>query len=224
MTAVIKVVVADDQDLVRAGFRMILDSQEDIQVVAEAGNGEEALTACRRHRPDVVLMDVRMPVMNGIEATRRLVANGELTAKVLILTTFDLDEYVYEAMRAGASGFLLKDVRPEHLITAVRQVLTGDALLAPSITKRLIERFARPEASPSVHATAMASLTARELEVLKLVARGLKNSEIAGALFLSESTVKTHVARLLSKLELRDRAQAVVAAYEAGIVTAGAPG
>jgi DNA-binding NarL/FixJ family response regulator len=218
----ITVVIADDQALVRAGFRMILESQADITVLAEAADGEEAVAACRRYRPRVVLMDVRMPNLNGIDATRRIAVMGSEAPKILILTTFDLDEYVYQALRGGASGFLLKDVRPENLIHAVRQVVVGDALLAPSITRRLIEKFARPAmAAPDLHASALASLTPRELEVLKLIARGLKNSEIAGALFLSESTVKTHVVRVLSKLELRDRSQAVVLAYESGIVEAG---
>ena len=218
----ITVVIADDQALVRAGFRMILESQPDITVLAEAADGEEAVAACRRHRPRVVLMDVRMPNLNGIDATRRIAAMGSEAPKILILTTFDLDEYVYQALRGGASGFLLKDVRPENLIHAIRQVVVGDALLAPSITRRLIEKFSRPAmAAPDLHAGALASLTPRELEVLKLIARGLKNSEIAGALFLSESTVKTHVVRVLSKLELRDRSQAVVLAYESGIVEAG---
>lgn len=218
----IRVVIADDQALVRGGFRMILESQPDIEVVAEAGDGEEALVACRRYRPSIVLMDVRMPTLGGIEATRRIAAMGTGAPKVLILTTFDLDEYVYQALRAGASGFLLKDVRPEHLIVAVRQVIEGDALLAPSITRRLIEKFARPgSAAPDLHGKAISTLTPRETEVLKLVARGLKNSEIADALFLSEATVKTHVARLLSKLDLRDRTQAVVLAYESRLVEAG---
>ena len=213
----LKVVIADDQTLVRAGFKMILESQADIEVVAEAADGNEAVEACRHHRPDVILMDVRMPNLNGIEATSRIVAH-ESAAKVLILTTFDLDEYVYAALRNGASGFLLKDVRPEQLINAVRQVIAGDALLAPSITRRLVERFARPADELAVNHTAISSLTPRELEVLKLVARGMKNSEIAQALFLSESTVKTHVARMLSKLGLRDRTQAVIVAYEFGVV------
>jgi DNA-binding NarL/FixJ family response regulator len=220
-----RVVIADDQALVRAGFRMILESQPDIVVVAEACDGEEAVAACRRHRPSVVLMDVRMPNLDGIEAARRVAAMDGGAPKVLMLTTFDLDEYVYRALRAGASGFLLKDVRPEHLIAAVRQEVDGDALLAPSITRRLIERFAHPaSAAPDVARDRVATLTRRELEVLKLVARGLKNSEIADALFLSESTVKTHVVRLLSKLELRDRAQAVVLAYESRIVEVGTIG
>jgi DNA-binding NarL/FixJ family response regulator len=216
----VKVVIADDQALVRAGLRMILESQGDIEVVAEAGDGEEALAACKQHHPDVVLMDVKMPRLNGLEALRRMAALGDST-KVLILTTFDLDEYVYEALRDGASGFLLKDVRPAQLIEAVRGVMDGDALLAPSVTRRLIEKFMQASRSPAATASLLGRLTPRESEVFKLVARGLKNSEIAETLFLSESTVKTHVARILSKLELRDRAQAVVLAYESGLVTAG---
>ena len=215
-----KVVIADDQSLVRAGLRMILESQGDIKVVAEASDGEEALAACKLHHPDVVLMDVKMPRLNGLEALRRLAGLGD-SAKVLILTTFDLDEYVYEALRDGASGFLLKDVRPAQLIEAVRGVIDGDALLAPSVTRRLIEKFMQASRLPATTASLLRRLTPRESEVLKLVARGLKNSEIAEALFLSESTVKTHVARLLSKLELRDRAQAVVLAYESGLVAVG---
>ena len=215
-----KVVIADDQSLVRAGLRMILESQGDIKVVAEASDGEEALAACKLHHPDVVLMDVKMPRLNGLEALRRLAGLGD-SAKVLILTTFDLDEYVYEALRDGASGFLLKDVRPAQLIEAVRGVIDGDALLAPSVTRRLIEKFMQSSRLPAATASLLRRLTPRESEVLKLVARGLKNSEIAEALFLSESTVKTHVARVLSKLELRDRAQAVVLAYESGLVAVG---
>ena len=215
-----KVVIADDQSLVRAGLRMILESQGDIKVVAEASDGEEALAACKLHHPDVVLMDVKMPRLNGLEALRRLAGLGD-SAKVLILTTFDLDEYVYEALRDGASGFLLKDVRPAQLIEAVRGVIDGDALLAPSVTRRLIEKFMQASRLPATTASLLRRLTPRESEVLKLVARGLKNSEIAEALFLSESTVKTHVARVLSKLELRDRAQAVVLAYESGLVAVG---
>ncbi len=215
-----KVVIADDQALVRGGLRMILESQGDIEVVAEAGDGEEAVAACKQHHPDVVLMDVKMPRLNGLEALRRIAGLGDST-KVLILTTFDLDEYVYEALRDGASGFLLKDVRPAQLIEAVRGVMDGDALLAPSVTRRLIEKFMQASRLPATTASLLGRLTPRESEVLKLVARGLKNSEIAEALFLSESTVKTHVARILSKLELRDRAQAVVLAYESGLVAAG---
>ncbi len=215
---VLRVVIADDQSLVRAGFRMILDAQPDMAVVAEACNGEEAIAAWRRLRPDVILMDVRMPETDGLEATRRIMEGGGNSCRVLILTTFDLDAYVYAALRAGASGFLLKDVTPEQLIAAARLVATGDALLAPSITRRLVERFARPVASPSLSHRAISTLTARELEVLKLMARGLSNAEIADALILSEATVKTHVARILPKLGLRDRVQAVVLAYESGLV------
>jgi DNA-binding NarL/FixJ family response regulator len=216
-----KVLIADDQALVRAGFRMILDSQPDIEVVGEACNGEEAISAWRRLRPDVILMDVRMPRMDGLEALRRILGTGESPCKVIILTTFDLDEYVYAALRAGASGFLLKDVSPEQLIAAVRLVAVGDALLAPSITRRLVERFARPQAAPGIAPEALSALTARELEVLKLIARGLSNAEIASSLFLSEATVKTHVAHILPKLGVRDRVQAVVLAYESGLVQAG---
>jgi DNA-binding NarL/FixJ family response regulator len=216
----VKVVIADDQALVRGGLRMILESQGDIEVVAEAGDGEEAVAACKQHHPDVVLMDVKMPRLNGLEALRRIAGLGDST-KVVILTTFDLDEYVYEALRDGASGFLLKDVRPAQLIEAVRGVMDGDALLAPSVTRRLIEKFMQASRLPATTASLLGRLTPRESEVLKLVARGLKNSEIAETLFLSESTVKTHVARILSKLELRDRAQAVVLAYESGLVAAG---
>jgi len=219
-----KVLIADDQALVRAGLRMILESQADIEVVAEAADGEEALAAVKVHRPDVVLMDVKMPKLNGLEALRRIASLGDPTTKVLILTTFDLDEYVYDALRDGASGFLLKDMRPAQLIEAVRGVMGGDALLSPSVTRRLIEKFMQPSRLSPATVHLLGRLTPRETEVLKLVARGLKNSEIAQTLFLSESTVKTHVARLLSKLELRDRAQAVVIAYEAGLVAVGSSG
>jgi DNA-binding NarL/FixJ family response regulator len=218
---VTRVLIADDQALVRAGFHMILDAQEDIQVVAEACDGEEAVAAWRRFFPDVILMDIRMPKLDGLEATRRIMEGGEGTCRIVMLTTFDLDEYVYAALRAGASGFLLKDVSPEQLIAAVRQVAVGDALLAPSITRRLIERFAKPAVTPSVSDQALSSLTPRELEVWKLMARGLSNAEIATTLFLSEATVKTHVAHILPKLGVRDRVQAVVLAYESGIVRAG---
>ena len=214
----LRVVIADDQSLVRAGFRMILDAQPDMTVVGESRNGEEAIAAWRRLRPDVILMDVRMPELDGLEATRRIMEGGGDSCRVLILTTFDLDAYVYAALRAGAAGFLLKDVTPEQLIAAVRLVAAGDALLAPSITRRLVERFARPVASPSLSHQAISTLTNRELEVLKLMARGLSNAEIADALILSEATVKTHVARILPKLGLRDRVQAVVLAYESGLV------
>jgi DNA-binding NarL/FixJ family response regulator len=221
-TTPIDVVIADDQALVRAGFRMILESQPDIHVLAEAADGEEAVAACRKHHPTVALIDIRMPALDGIEATRRIAASGDSAPKILILTTFDLDQYVYDALRAGASGFLLKDAGPENLITAVRQVVHGDALLAPSITRRLIEKFAQPDAAATeIDSNMIASLTPRELQVLKLIARGLNNAEIANTLFLSESTIKTHVTRLLSKLDLRDRTQAVVFAYESRIVEAG---
>ncbi|HKA12742.1 MAG TPA: response regulator transcription factor [Candidatus Dormibacteraeota bacterium] len=217
--ATLRVVIADDQALVRAGFRMILQTDPGIRVVGEAANGEEAVSAVRRHRPDVVMMDVRMPVLDGLEATRRILAAGGGGCRVIILTTFDLDEYVFAALRAGASGFLLKDVSPEHLIASVRMVASGDALLAPSVTRRLIERFAGPPdaaAQPSLSA-----LTDREREVLALIARGLSNAELAERMHLGETTIKTHVGRVLSKLGLRDRAQAVVLAYETGLVSPG---
>ncbi|MEU8920615.1 response regulator transcription factor [Kitasatospora sp. NPDC048545] len=218
----IRVAVADDQALVRTGFRLILES-EGIEVVAEAEDGEQAVSAVRRTRPDVVLMDIRMPGLDGLEATRRiLAAPSEQPPRIIMLTTFDLDHYVYAAMAAGASGFLLKDVTPEHLAGAVRLVRTGDALLAPAITRRLVERFARPDA-PTAAAPhrELGTLTPRELEVMGLLARGLSNAELAARLQLSEATVKTHVARILGKLGLRDRAQVVVAAYETGLVSVG---
>jgi DNA-binding NarL/FixJ family response regulator len=214
----LRVAIADDQALVRAGFRLILEAQDDIQVVAEAGDGEEALAVVRRERPDVVLMDVRMPRLDGLEATRRIAADG-LACRVLMLTTFDLDEYVYAALQAGASGFLLKDVSPEGLVQAVRSVAAGDTLLAPAIPRRLVERFARPAPPAAAPTPELASLTAREREVLILLARGLSNTELAEELVVSEATVKTHVARILAKLGLRDRVQAVVLAYETGLVT-----
>ncbi len=225
-----RVVIADDQTLVRRGFRLILSSAG-IPVVAEAANGKEAVAAVRQHRPDVVLMDIRMPEMDGLEATRRILAaarpgkNGPGEAgsgedvRIIILTTFDLDQYVYAALAAGASGFLLKDVSPEHLVAAVQLVRTGDALLAPSITRRLVERFAPRPAPAGSPGHDLSALTPRELEVLGLVARGMSNAELAAALTLSEATVKTHVARILTKLGLRDRVQAVVLAYETGLVT-----
>jgi DNA-binding NarL/FixJ family response regulator len=213
----VRVVVADDQVLVRTGFRMIL-AADGIDVVAEATTGVEAVDAVRRTKPDVVLMDIRMPELDGLAATRRILTGAPGEPRVIILTTFDLDHYVYAALTAGASGFLLKDVTPEHLVAAVRMVRTGDALLAPAITKRLVERFARrdPDAR-SLHRD-LAALTPREVEVLKLLAQGLSNAELASSLHLSEATVKTHVARILSKLGLRDRVQAVALAYEAGLV------
>jgi DNA-binding NarL/FixJ family response regulator len=222
-----RVVIADDQTLVRGGFRLILDSAG-IPVVAEAADGKQAVAAVLKYRPDVVLMDIRMPEMDGLEATRRIFAatgrpaEGGLSGdiRIIILTTFDLDKYVYAALAAGASGFLLKDVTPEHLIAAVQLVRTGDALLAPSITRRLVERFAlNPAAAAGSAGRDLSVLTPRELEVLGLIARGMSNAEIAGTLTLSGATVKTHVARILTKLDLRDRVQAVVLAYETGLVS-----
>jgi RNA polymerase sigma factor (sigma-70 family) len=218
MTVPLRVVVADDQALVRAGFRMILTT-DGIDVVAEATDGADAVEAVRRTRPDVVLMDIRMPEMDGLEATRRILAGGNDLPRVIILTTFDLDHYVYSALSAGASGFLLKDVTPEHLVAAVRMVRAGDALLAPAITRRLVERFARRDADSAAIHRDLAALTPRELEVLRLLAQGLTNAELAARLQLSEATVKTHVARILAKLALRDRVQAVIVAYEAGLVS-----
>ena len=217
----ISVVVADDQALVRGGFSVLLRSAPDIDVVGEAGDGEEAVEVALRERPDVVLMDIRMPVVDGIEATRRITADARTaTTKVLIVTTFDLDEYVYDGLRAGASGFLLKDTRPDALLDAVRVVAAGEALLAPRITRRLIEEFTtRPV--PSAPATSLDVLTSREREVLVLVARGHSNAEIADLLYMSPATSKTHVSRLLMKLDARDRAQLVMRAYEAGLVTPG---
>jgi DNA-binding NarL/FixJ family response regulator len=219
VSAALRVVVADDQHLVRTGFRMILDTEDGIEVVGEAADGVEAVEVCRRLAPDVVLMDVRMPRMDGIEATRRL-AGPDVAhpLRVLILTTFDLDDYVYAALRNGASGFLLKDTPPEELVRALRLVAAGEALLAPSVTRRLIDELAqqRPRPAPP---PALAQLTSREREVLVLMARGLSNAEIAAELILGETTVKTHVGRVLTKLGLRDRVQAVVLAYESGLVT-----
>ena len=228
MTAgALRVLIADDQALVRAGFRMILEAQPGIEVVAEVPDGEAAIRAARRHRPDVILMDVRMPGLDGLETTRRLLgaesgADHGPPPRIIILTTFDLDEYVYAALHAGASGFLLKDVTPENLVGAVRTVAVGDALLAPAITRRLVERFARPQPGGVTATAELAALTARESEVLGLVARGMSNAEIAAELFVTEATVKTHVAAILSKLGLRNRAQVVVFAYESGLVQAGA--
>jgi DNA-binding NarL/FixJ family response regulator len=231
--APIRVLVVDDQELVRLGFCVILDAADGITVVGEAANGEAAVSAVAAHKPDVVLMDIRMPGMDGLEATRlitrgpaspRSAGSGPTTPpKVVMLTTFDLDDYVYEALRAGASGFLLKDSPRHDLIAAVRAAAAGDALLAPSVTRRLIEAFARrpPETSPSP--SRLASLTARERDVLLLLARGRSNAEIAAVLFVSEATVKTHVGNLLAKLGLRDRVQAVILAYETGIVVPGTP-
>ena len=214
----LSVLIVDDQALVRAGFRMILDAEADIDVAGEAGDGVEAVEQARHIRPDVILMDVRMPQMDGIEATRRLLAVDGLHTKVVMLTTFDMDEYVYDALRAGASGFLLKDVPPEQLVAGIRAVAQGDALLAPSVTRRVIEEFVRrPPSSVQTIPPEVGELTARELEVLKLVAKGLSNAEIAKELFVSETTVKTHVAHMLTKLGVRDRVQAVVLAYECGL-------
>ena len=213
------ILIVDDQALVRAGFRMILDAEDDVEVVGEASNGVEATDEVRRLRPDIVLMDVRMPELDGIEATRRLLADEDARTKIVMLTTFDMDEYVYEALRAGASGFLLKDVPPEQLVEGIRAVAIGDALLAPSITRRVIEEFVRrPPEAARTPPPELEELTDRELEVLKLIARGLSNAEIAKELFVSETTVKTHVSRILMKLQLRDRVQAVVFAYESGLV------
>ena len=219
---VVAVLIADDQALVRAGFRSILDARPGLRVVGEAANGREAIDLVRRHRPDVVLMDIEMPGVNGLEATRRIVSEAppEHPVAVLMLTTFDLDAYVYDALRAGASGFLLKDVPPEELIAAISVVAGGDALIAPAITRRLIERFVAT-APPTGVAPGLANLTPREREVLELVARGRSNGEIADDLVLSEATVKTHVQRVLAKLGVRDRVQAVVLAYESGVVTPG---
>ncbi|TME46803.1 MAG: response regulator transcription factor [Chloroflexi bacterium] len=199
---------------------MILSAQPDMEVVGEATNGEEAIGSWRQLRPDLILMDVRMPKLDGLEASRRILKDGGDGTRVVILTTFDLDEYVYAALRAGASGFLLKDLTPEQLVSSIRIVLNGDALLAPSITRRLVERFARPDTTSRGTAD-LSTLTARELEVLRLMARGLSNAEIAERLFLSETTIKTHVARILPKLDLRDRVQAVVFAYESGLIAPG---
>jgi DNA-binding NarL/FixJ family response regulator len=215
----VSVLIADDQALVRAGFRSILEAQPGMRVVGEAADGRDAVALARVRHPDVVLMDIQMPDIDGLEATRRIVEADDSIA-VLMLTTFDLNEYVYEALRAGASGFLLKDVLPEDLIAAVRVVAAGDGLIAPTITKRLIEQFARTAPSTTPPA-GLEELTPREVEVLTLVARGLSNGEIAEELVISEATVKTHVKRVLGKLGARDRVQAVVAAYEAGLVTPG---
>jgi DNA-binding NarL/FixJ family response regulator len=213
------VLLADDQALVRVGLRKILENEPDTTVVAEAGNGEEAVAAAARHRPDVVLMDIRMPVLDGIEATRRIVRDRPAT-RVLVLTTFGLDTYVYDALRSGASGFMLKDAPPEEIAAAVRIVASGEALLAPAVTRAVIEEFARqpPATEPPGTPPALAELTPREREVLDLLARGLSNPEICERLVISEATAKTHVARILQKLDLRDRVQAVIYAYESGLV------
>ena len=221
----LRVVIADDQKLVRAGFSMILGAQPDIEVVGEADDGAEAIRVARAARPDVVLMDVRMPELDGLAATRELLSKGpegRHVPKILILTTFDVDDYVYEALAAGASGFLLKDTPPEELVEAVRAVAAGDSLLAPTVTTRLIEHFVSSRARREQPPDGMDELTPRELEVFRLIARGLSNAEIASELVLSDATVKTHVARILLKLGLRDRVQVVVAAYESGLVRPGA--
>ena len=218
----IRVLVADDQTLVRAGFRVLVESAPDLEVVGEAGDGVEAVELARRELPDVVLMDIRMPRLDGLEATRRIVALDRAEGvRVLVLTTFDLDEYVYQALRAGASGFLLKDTPPADLLAAIRVVAAGDALLAPSVTRRLIAEFARRPEPSAVTPAALAALTDREREVMALVARGLSNAEIAELLVVSGATAKTHVSRVLAKLGARDRAQLVMLAYETGLVTPG---
>src|SRR5262245_51287928 len=214
----IRVLVADDQSMVRAGFRMLLSSEDDIEVVAEASNGLEAIDKATRFQPTVVLMDIRMPELDGLEATRRILAADE-TARILILTTFDLDEYVYEALRAGASGFVLKDDPPEQLLAAIRIVAGGDALLSPAVTRRVIKQFTRaPRVAPPKE---LDELTERELDVFRLIARGLSNAEIGQELYISDTTVKTHITHILQKLDLRDRVQAVVLAYETGLLLDG---
>jgi DNA-binding NarL/FixJ family response regulator len=221
----ISVLLADDQALVRTGFRMILENAPDMRVVGEAGDGAEAARIALASRPDVVLMDVRMPEVDGVDATRRICAGDAAgRTRVLILTTFDLDEYVYAALRAGASGFLLKDALAPDLLSAIRVVARGEAAVAPSVTRRLLDRYFTAGTGPAPSATALETLTEREREVLGLLARGMSNVEVAGRLYLSEGTVKTHVSRVLAKLGLRDRVQAVVYAYESGLVRAGAPG
>jgi len=223
--AVVRIVVADDHQVVRAGFAGLLDTQPDFTVVGTAADGAAALRVCREHQPDVVLMDVRMPGMDGIEATRQLTRSGAGGPRVLILTTFDLDQYVFDALRAGASGFLLKDVTAERLFDAVRVIAAGEALLAPAVTRRLISEFAALQPKPDApFSPGLASLTPRETQVLRLVAEGMSNQEIAARLVVTDETVKTHVSRVLSKLGLRDRTQAVVAAYESGLVVPGSGG
>jgi DNA-binding NarL/FixJ family response regulator len=218
----VRVLIADDQTLVRAGFRMVVEARDDLEVVGEAADGAEAVALAAELHPDVVLMDVRMPVMDGIEATRRITAlDGEMRSRILILTTFDLDQYVYDALRAGAAGFLLKDVPPQELVAGIRTVAGGEALLAPSVTRRLIERFVGLPAPRRADPGVLGELSTREQEVLRLVARGLSNQQIADTLVVSTTTVKSHVARVLMKLGLHDRTQAVVLAYETGFVTPG---
>ena len=217
----IRVLLADDQALVRGGFRSILDGQDDIDVVAEAADGAEAVEQALRSDPDVVLMDIRMPRLDGIEATRRLISGGRVRTRVLILTTFDDDQYVYEALQAGASGFLLKTAPPRELAAAIRTIAAGEALLAPAITRRMIEDYVRRPRPGGSRPAGLDTLTARELEVLTLIAQGRSNAEIGATLFLSEPTIKTHVTRILAKLQLRDRVQAVVYAYESGLIQPG---
>ncbi|HEX6762652.1 MAG TPA: response regulator transcription factor [Gaiellaceae bacterium] len=220
----IRILLVDDQALVRAGFRMILDAEAEMEVVGEAGDGREAIDQVRELRPDIVLMDIRMPELDGLEATRRILEAGDDAPKILMLTTFDLDEYVYEALRAGASGFLLKDTPPEQLVSAIEVISDGEALLSPTITRRVISEFVKGTGpKPQAQFPRLEDLTAREREVLVLIARGLSNAEIANTLFVSETTVKTHVARILMKLNLRDRVQVVVLAYESGTVQPGEP-
>jgi DNA-binding NarL/FixJ family response regulator len=222
---VIRILLVDDQALVRAGFRMILDAEPEMEVVGEASDGREAIDQVRSLRPDIVLMDIRMPELDGLEAARRILADGvggDEPPRILMLTTFDHDDYVYEALRAGASGFLLKDTPPEQLVSAIHVIEAGEALLSPSITRRVISEFVKGTGpKPEAQFPRLEDLTARELEVLVLIARGLSNAEIAKTLYVSETTVKTHVARILMKLGLRDRVQVVVLAYEAGVVTPG---
>ena len=219
MTSAIRVVIADDQEIVRSGFAALLDTRDDITVVGTARDGEDAITVATAHRPDVVLMDVRMPVLNGIEATRVITRTLQPAPRVIVLTTFDLDEYVYDALSAGASGFLLKDVTAETLFDAVRVVAAGDALLTPNVTRRLIDEFVRIRPRQAVDG--IADLTAREVDVLRLIATGRSNAEIAAEIFVSNETVKTHVSRILAKLDARDRTQAVIAAYQSGLVQPG---
>ena len=222
MTPAIRVAIVDDQPLIRTGLRTMIEHAPNLEIVGEADDGEKAVALVRRHRPDVVLMDIRMPAVDGIEATRRITADPDLGAvRVLMLTTFDLDDYVYAAIRAGASGFMLKDARPEDILSAVRVVAAGDALLAPSITRRLIEELAARPAETPVPPAELAALTEREREVLALVGRGLSNAEIAERLYVSPATAKTHVSHIMTKLYARDRAQLVVLAYESGLVRPG---
>ena len=218
----IRILLVDDQALVRAGFRMILDAEPDMEVVGEASDGREAIDQVRTLSPDIVLMDIRMPELDGLEATRRILDAGEDAPKILMLTTFDLDEYVYEALRAGASGFLLKDTPPEQLVSAIEVISQGDALLSPTITRRVISEFVKGTGpTPRAQFPRLDDLTAREREVMTLIARGLSNAEISATLVVAPQTTKTHIGRILRKLQLRDRAQAVVAAYESGLVTPG---